>query len=207
MYQAHTQHENQAAENARGKVTEYCRQEKMTQKAFGEMIGLSNKHGGTIGRFMCDQSGARGKAYPAIIGFFRIYDPQQKLKERKEKRALANKEKKETKMLAKKEEKEKLMLAKKAEKEKLVLAKKEEKEKKALAKKEKKGKKVPANKEEKVSTKRKGEEGASVSPRSITDHSPGSLSSSKVDEDHLATKGAKIEVEVSSSTFVEGAQD
>lgn len=61
-------------QNARSKVTEYCRHEKMTQKAFGEMIDLSDNHGGAIGRFMCGKSGSAGKAYPAVVAFFKTYD-------------------------------------------------------------------------------------------------------------------------------------
>jgi hypothetical protein len=171
----------------------------MSRKSFGEMIGLYDTHGGAIGRFMSGAAGTRGKAYPAIIRFFRTYDVQRMIKLTKEKKALVNDREKEEKVLAKKEEKEKKALARRKEKEKKVVAKEEgkekkafakieEKEKKAFAKIEEKGKKLPANKEKKVSAKRKREEEAAVSPRSITDLSLEDLSnaSPEVDKDYLA---------------------
>jgi hypothetical protein len=85
MYQPHTEQEIQAAENARDKVAMYCKQEQTSRKSFGEVIGLFDKHGGTLGRFMSGAAGTRGKTYPAIISFFRTYNAKRMLK-----KALAN---------------------------------------------------------------------------------------------------------------------
>jgi hypothetical protein len=201
-YTASGPYELQSAAYPRVRVREYCREEKMSRKGFGEMIGLYDKAGGAVGRFMKEESGVRGAAYPAIVRFFNTYNIQQErkgieqakkdLKESKEKNLLAKKELKEQQVLVKKEEKGKKASAKKGEKEKKMLVKKEEKEKK-----------MPVNKEKKESTKRKREEEATVSPRFIIDHSLHHIEMAN-DDDHAA-KGAKVEI--SGPATVEGLSE
>jgi flagellar biosynthesis GTPase FlhF len=201
-------YEVRAAENARVKITKYCKEEKTNRTAFGKMIGLTDSGQAAIARFMKGECGVRGAAYPNIERFFSVYDIQQArkgiekakndLKESKEKKKIEEKEKQ---AVIKKEEKEKKALIKTEEKEKKALIKTEEKEKKAASNKEEKENKIPVNKEKKVSTKRMRDEGANPNPNPNPNISP---PLSIIDSDDHAIKEAKIEA---SSSTVEGPLD
>lgn len=67
---AYSFYEVSAAENARVKITKYCKEEKTNRTAFGKMIGLTDSGQAAIARFMKGECGVRGAAYPKIERFF-----------------------------------------------------------------------------------------------------------------------------------------
>lgn len=78
--------ERAGAENLRVKVRAYCKQKKMAQYAFGEMLGLCKS---TFGRFMGagkETSGKGSYAYPAILSFFKRLKAEEKKESIKRKR-------------------------------------------------------------------------------------------------------------------------